>query len=216
MDHAQAFYKQRTRTVVGIMLVLEPIQLVAMFGPLVSSIENAFLQFNLRRLFYLLFVVGVLVGGLYVFDSATDYSFYIRYDNRLSALERLQQIQYRGIPSELSPIYNDLVSTLHGHDQKPIVFTFNYAPFLKVVTASLFYWIMVLYGFVHRVKGEADWDSLVIGGFTFGAISTVLALAIPTLYNPWVNASIYAAFQVACILMISRYGSRIKADSASA
>ena len=54
-----------------------------MFDSLVKSVESVFVEFNLRRLGYLIFVLAVFLGGIYLFDQATDYSFYSRYVKKL-------------------------------------------------------------------------------------------------------------------------------------
>lgn len=186
-----------------------------MFDTLVRSVEDAFIQFNLRRLFYLTFVLAVIVGGLYLFDNATDYSFFARFDKRLDALERLQEINSKGVPAELAPTYDQLVQALQQHKREPLNFAFSYAPLLKIASASLLYWIFVIVGLIQKMKGVPDWDSLVIGAFIFGATASVLALLIPTIVDPSVNAAIYATIQVISVIMLSRYGNRIQAARAA-
>ena len=182
-----------------------------MFEHLIRSVENAFVEFNLRRVLYLMFIIGMLLVSLYVFDRSTGYSFYSRYEQKLSALEKLQEVQDKGLSPDLTPIFNDLVNTLRYRSDKSLDFSFTYAPVLKVLSASLFFWWMVVVGLLQRLQGVQDWNSLVIGASAFGVIATALALLIPTFYSPWINAAIYAFLQIMIAIALTRYGNRIRA-----
>lgn len=74
-----------------------------MLDTLVQSIENTFVQFSLRRLLYIAFLLVVALGGLFIFDRVTGYSSHKKLEMRLLALERLSVLEAKGVPDVSDP-----------------------------------------------------------------------------------------------------------------
>jgi len=92
-----------------------------MLDTLVSSVENTFVQFSIRRLMYITFLLVVVLGGAYVFDRETGYSSQRRLDARLSALERLNTLESRGIRNSptLAPLYAATIALIQDQPTSP-------------------------------------------------------------------------------------------------
>src|SRR5687768_14744441 len=98
-----------------------------MLDTLVQSIENIFVQFSLRRLLYIAFLLVVVLGGLFIFDRATGYSARKKLEMRLTALERLSVLETNGVavsPS-LGPLYTSTVVQLRDAPASPFAWTFD-------------------------------------------------------------------------------------------
>lgn len=182
-----------------------------MIEPLVKSIENAFVQFNFRRLLYLAFMFSILAGGLWLFDNATGYSYYARLDKRVDAMERLQQMQKGDISEEMIPVYDDVVRSLVKNklDPSPVGLMFNWLPVLKFFSASVIFWMVCIVGIVGYQLGKKDWNELVVGAIVFAIPLGFLGVIVPIIYSIWVNITMYIIGQVFVVFAISKYGNSI-------
>jgi hypothetical protein len=183
-----------------------------MIDSLVRSVESAFVDFNIRRLLYLAFVLSILVGSVLLFDYATGYSHYARLDSRINALERLHELKSEGISEDLQLIFEDAVRSLERNEHRPILQKFsisvNPEPFLRFFSATAFYLLMMIGGIIQWFQGNPDWFKLLAGSLFFVVILGVVGIALPTFGNVWTNVGIYALFQLLSLVALTAYGNR--------
>ncbi len=179
-----------------------------MFDSLIKSVENSFIEFNLRRLIYLIFILAIGVGGLYGFNEVTGYGYFAKYEKKLNALQKLQEIEKAGLSASLKPIHEDLVKQLGDVDSSsaigvPINRPSSTASLVdiavKAVSASFVFWFLGIMGIAQKSQGSNQWQSLVVGGFVFAIAASLVAIIIPTFYSVWVNAVINVAVQILLI-----------------
>lgn len=174
-----------------------------MLDTLVQSIENTFVQFSIRRLLYVAFLLAVTLGGLFTFDRTTGYSAQKKLEMRLSALERLSTLEAKGVQasSTLGPLYAATVAELRNAPTPAIVWRFDVEPLVKFIAAALIPLLFVIWGLLSMARGTAG------AGSTFGgALVATIVMGVPAVFLPTVGslkATAFFIFVVQALLMWS-------------
>lgn len=187
-----------------------------MFGDLVKSIENAFVDFSLRRTLYVLFVLALIVGGLYVFDSMTGYSSARRLDAQLSAVERLHALEKAGIreSAALAPIYTRIVvqQQVVTPTRLPSWRVDGSEAVVKFIAGAIIPLLFVLAGFVQMIRGEPGAGSTFGGAAVAAVVMGVAAVLVPTIQSLKVTLlGLFLTQVLLMYLMVSKYGKKARA-----
>jgi len=179
-----------------------------MIDTLIKSIEDTFVQFTFRRLLYVLFLLALVCGALYVFDQSTGYTFYSRLDKRIEALEKLQAIESRGFrqSSDLDSIYQSIIVELRDHPPSPLRLHIGTDPFVKFFAAALVPFVFIIVGVFKMVRREPDGSTLFAGALAFTLILGLPAIFIPTMSSIWLNVATYGIVQAVVVIALTRLG----------
>lgn len=155
-----------------------------MFEAIVESVEKSFERFSVGRVLYLVFLVAVVVGGLYAYDRATGFSRYSQVEKRIVALERLRALEERGIEKSgrLAPIYHDTVTLLREKPES-YVYVFDPAPLVKVLSAAAIPLLFAVGALLQVVRGKADSMNMFLGSSVAAIFLGVPALFVPTVFG---------------------------------
>ena len=178
-----------------------------MFESLVRSIENTFVKFTPRRFLYVLFLVGLVVGSLIVFNEMTGYGYSQRIESRISALERLQELDDEGITKseKLSPIYNSLVSELKTRPFKPFSFGWDMELILRIMSSSGLPIIFIFMGAWQIIRGDPEGKQLLFGALFVTTILAIPAIYIPIINSIWINVVIYVTAQAVILFLLNKF-----------
>jgi hypothetical protein len=179
-----------------------------MIDGLIKSIERTFVEFTFRRLLYVLFLLALVSGALYLFDNSTGYSFYARLDRRIEALEKLQQIESRGFKpaSELDSIFNATVAELRDHSPSPIQLRIGTDPIVKFLAAALVPFVFMIIGLFKLIRKEPESPAVFAGAFAFTLILGIPGVFLQITSVFWLNALIYFLVQLVVLVVISVLG----------
>jgi len=181
-----------------------------MLESLVKSIENTFTQFTLGRLLYIIFVIVFLGGSVYLYNDSTGYTLYGKIDNKISALERLHNLEKNGIKEseDLLPLYNDVINDLKNTDNT-ISFISQYRnEIAKVTSATVLMLFFVIYGVVGMLKGTEGSSATFAGALIFTIILAVPSWFVPVISGSiWLTSGILLVLQTAILVFITKkYG----------
>jgi hypothetical protein len=179
---------------------------------ILASLESLFLEFNLRRLLFWLFMIGLLAFGLYAYERTTGYVYFARLAKRMALLRDLNALAQGGAATnpELKPIYTKLVAELNSYTFQPLSIkelpalkASNFEKLVKFTGGALLGIAMLFAGLSERKKKVPRWESLVGGATAVAIIGGTIGLIIPTIYSPWLNAAVYPVLQVALIFGVA-------------
>jgi len=178
-----------------------------MFESLVKSIENTFTQFTLGRLMYITFIFLLLGGGIYIYNDSTGYTFYGRIDHQITALERLHQLEQKGIKTsnDLLPLYRKIINDLKDPNIKPFTFSTYKEEIIKTLSATVVMLGFIIYGIIGMVRGIKDSSSVF-----FGALMCAAAFGIPAWYMPiilnslWVTSVLLFTIQIIFMVLLTK------------
>ncbi len=189
--------------------VYQPAKGAAVFDSLVKSIESTFVQFSVRRMLYLAFLVLITGGGLLSFDRATGYTSFRRLDARITALERLRSLESAGIrqSASLTPVYDSLVARLRGLDEREptSILLWSIEPPVKFLAATCLPLSFVAWGVVQMIRRTPGAGSMVGGALITVLVLGVAAILVPTGHSLRVTAIILFAVQVLLMIALVRY-----------
>jgi hypothetical protein len=187
-----------------------------MLDSLVSSIENAFIQFSFRRLLYILFLFVVILSAVFAFNEMTGYTLYSRINNKINALERLQALEEKNIgqSAELGPIYQSIVEELNQKPWQPLSLHITFDPAIKFLAATLIPFIFVFVGLFKILRGDKDGSRTLGGALLVTLMLGLPAVLIPTWRTAWYNAGIYFVIQIVLIVFTLKYSGSSKSDAA--
>jgi hypothetical protein len=189
-----------------------------MFEPLIKSVEESFEKFSLGRMVYVLFLVGVLVGGAYLFDSSTGYSNYTRLNRQIDALERLKTLEDHGVrrSPNLHGAYLAAVRDLRAQQQPSggVRYGVDWPAVIKFLSATCIPLAFAVGAIVPLLRGKEG------AGSAFGGAATVtLFLGMPTLFLPTLfgslplTAGLFFAAQVLFVTWFVRSYQRRQANA---
>jgi hypothetical protein len=183
-----------------------------MFDSLVSSIENAFVQFSFRRLVYMIFLFAVVISTCVVLNELTGYTLYSRMEKKISALERLQELREKGVEQsmELNPIYQSVVGDIQQKPWEQVSIHFTFDPVIKFLSATLVPFLFIFIGFFNILRGDEAVSRTVAGAMLLTILLGLPAVLIPTWQNPWYNASVYFIIQIILMFLMLKYSSSLK------
>ena len=178
-----------------------------MLDSLIQSVENAFVQFSFRRLLYVVFILAIVPGGLYVLNEMTGYTVYRRVDSQIDALQRLHALEKGGIRQSpaLAPIFQMVVRELGSQPVHPFNYEFRPDPLLKFLGASLVPLIFVPVGLLQLLRREPEGSSMLTGAVAATFIFGVPALFVPTWRSPWATAGALFVLQVVLVTLFVRW-----------
>ena len=172
-----------------------------MFDAIFNSIERTFVNFNIRRLFFLVTILSVTIIGFYVFESYTRYGFYYRMDKKIELLTQLKKLKTEGIDNDpdLKKIYDSTVSALANQNSNPELFNEPFKFFTgelgtKILSALAVPFLMLFVGLLTIEKTESK--SFVAGILIYGIICLTFGIIIPSFDKIWVNAIINFVFSL--------------------
>jgi len=170
---------------------------------ILNSLEALFLQFNFRRLFFWLFIIGLASAILFTWESLTGYFFFTSVERKITLLKELNSLAKDGISqdSELSPIYNEIVAELTTYKihSIPQLSDLKFERVWKFVSGAFLGLAVAIAGLGDRSKPGKKWKSTVSGGVFVGIVLGVIGIFLPTFYSPWVNYLGYPILQVIVI-----------------
>jgi hypothetical protein len=164
-----------------------------------SSLESLFLQFNLRRLIFWLFILVLAL----VFESQTNLLFYQGLNQRVSLIRELNELRTAGVESDpkLAVSYRSAVDDLASKGTGATSFalplplnsqvSLELDGFWKFVSAGLLGILMVVYGISQKITDKNGWLSSIAVGVGVLAVLGLVGVLIPTVYTTWINVSVY-------------------------
>lgn len=188
-----------------------------LIGELVKSIESAFVEISIRRVLYLIFILGLGVGCILAFDRATGYSQARRLDARISALERLFALEQAGVESSsrlgasFDAIAQDLQSLNSVVTSAPVgqPTARPYEALVKFLAATLLPVLFAAYGLLQWLRGDKSGAGVFGGAFIGTLILGVPAVLAPTIHS--LRATAFGLFVVhvfAVLSMTIYYGNK--------
>lgn len=174
---------------------------------LLASLEALFLQFNIRRLFYWVFVAVFIIGGLYFGERVTGYVFQLRMQKQVTMLKDLHDLSKDGIAQnpELNSLYEKTVNELNSHQVglpplPQITFTRGILQFLIGGSIGI---LTIFYAYFRRSKNQ-EWVNAMFGGIVYGALTGAFGVLIEPYLNPWVYYLGYPTIQLVFLLFAVR------------
>lgn len=190
-----------------------------MWSNVFSSLESLFLQFNVKRLFYWLTLIAVLVGVLLVGERLTGFIYFWQIDRKIKLTSELLNLYNNGIQGnqELNLIYEDLVTSIRNYKPSSISISLPSAQLtslesiFKFISGGFLGFMVALSGYSDRKDPQkTGWKSTVYGGLFFGIVFALIGVVIPTIANPWVNYVSYPIVEIIVILGLSKLLTRRK------
>jgi hypothetical protein len=177
-----------------------------MFDTLIASIESTFVQFSLRRLLYIIFLFAVVLLALYIYDSSTEYSFYTRIDKRISALERLSELEHKGISSSstLDSLYRGVVNELYRGRSSGSMFHLDWAPLMTFLSATFVGLILAIMGLVQIINRDPNGKNVFGGSLVFVTVLGIPAIVVPHWAPLWAMAGTYALVQFVALKILTK------------
>jgi hypothetical protein len=184
---------------------------------ILSSLESLFLQFNLRRL---LFWVFIAVIALFIFsgiEGLTGITYFMRVQGKLSVLSTLNTLSKDGIESnpKLEPIYNQLVNDISEYDINrnslaklfPNLSTITIqipVEIWKFISSGIWGFLVAISGLFVRKTNPGGWRSMFIGGLAMGIVLGIIGILIPNIFYAWINIILCPSVQLILILLLPR------------
>ena len=181
-----------------------------------TSLEDLFLKFNVRRLLYWLFVISFIFIVLVFSERLTNYLYFWRIEKRITLLKELYSLDQSGIAKndQLSPVYNDLVGELNSYKAYHPSININFRAdqlwrFISGASVGLIGLAISIIR-IYETRKHHDYEEFPTRGFLIGIILTsiwaimfgIVGLLLPTIYSPWVN---YIAFPILQVLLLLIY-----------
>ena len=185
-----------------------------MLDGLIGSVERTFVQFSVRRLFFLLFVMTVVVAGAYFVDIRTGYTSFLRLERTVESMERLHALEVAGIKEspELAPLYRQAVAQLTElkttREVRGVQLSFITEPVIKFLAATCFILLFVLWGLVKLVRRDPEGVGLVMGASITALIFGVPLSLVPTIGSLRFTAIGLIVTQILFMFIVSRWGGR--------
>ncbi|HKQ06796.1 MAG TPA: hypothetical protein VJ464_16800 [Blastocatellia bacterium] len=174
-----------------------------MIGAIIESLEKSFGQSKPGRLLYVFFLLVLTGIGLYIYNRATGYTYYIEIDKRISALERLQALEEKQVPNSpsLGPIYNAIITELNppireATRPKKSLLAFESEELIKFFGATFTFILLFFVFLFETLRGKRGTDNPIGGAIFMTFLFGIPAVLIPTWGSPWVNAGIYTVAQL--------------------
>jgi len=180
----------------------------------IKSIENSFLNFNIRRLFYILFVVSIIISGLIIFDSITKYSVLSKNEKKLELLEKLVTLKEKGINRypELDSIYSSTIVELNSISKEDtfssIKLSFIPSLFSKtiyieeIIIISLIPCVLLFLSLLYpKVKKEIRKRNIISASIIF-LLMLIFIFIMPIIYYSFINCILYIAIQIILLIAV--------------
>jgi len=156
----------------------------------IESIEQLFLDFNVKRLFYIIFLLLLGFIGVWLYEGLSGHFYFSRLEHRIDLLEKAYRLQSGGIKSDpnLSPIYAEIIKDLQEQPTFSINLTkVSLSQNLWLFLSGVSLWfILALYYYSEVRNGNRTAVAGVYGALVFGIFCGVLNMALP-MKQPMVN-----------------------------
>ena len=172
-----------------------------------KTIGDAFLNLPFRRLLFLLLFIAVC---LYVYDQSARFTFYGRLEKRIQALEKLQELELKGVRQspDLYPIYQSITEELRSNPQWSIQIPNPIDIILKFLSAALVPFVFIFVSALGMIRNEPGGFTSFGGAIAFTLMMGIPAVIIPTFGSVWINVAIYAVLQAAIIVLLVKLGAK--------
>jgi hypothetical protein len=186
-----------------------------MFSQLIKSIEDSFLNFNLRRFLFLGFIFITCVFVWLSYDSITHHSMFSRLEKKTTLLQQLAKLDSIGLHKDerLQKVYDSILSELvNEKNNNKSIGEVIYIPskYLKNIYIEEIIGILFL-PFVGLSMGLFTKDismksrkRMFYLAFILISSTYLFALILPIIYYPFINGIIYFLFQCLALTIIVR------------
>jgi len=189
-----------------------------MLDPVFNFFEKFVSDFSWRRLFLVVAVLMVTLGGIYIFESNTSYFKLQQVDKEISLLERLGAISRdeRIVKNEqLKATFENLAETLRKRsepeDENQVLsskefYDIVFSVTAKKVFAAISFWmvlflILVITNYTNKQKNNNL--STFMGMTIVAAPFVILAAFIPTFEAIWINYYLYPLANVVLVTFLT-------------
>ena len=177
--------------------------------------------FNARYRWLILLLLLVLLFSIFlIVEHYSGWCYYSNMSKKISILESLQSLTESGIlrNKQLVPIFNQTVSDI-SHDQiTRFQFTGNTSVLLKAVSGASIGFLILIIALAASKKNKNKRSAMIMGSLFFTALSTLIAISLPTLGFPFVNyigVPVAAFFALVFITKLYKRGVIQKAEAVS-
>ncbi len=182
-----------------------------MFESLLASVEKAFVEFNLRRAMYLIFLCVIGLGGLWVYNETTGYGPFSRIDHQISILERLQALEAKGIDksTSLGGVFRGTVAELAKFQAQQPNADAYIVPASKFFAGSCIPLLFVVYGLAQLLAGNRDGMGVLGGAAVCVILFGVPSVFLPVLWNSLkFTILLLLGLQLLALALVVRIGKR--------
>lgn len=175
------------------------------------SIKEVLTSMSIKRfLIWTFFILIVTLLIFYIYESYTGNFYFSRVNKKIDLISKIDNLvegdslMHKNIVNELNVIVSEVSNykTKKGFDEK-VIFSKNLIEGLfKFLTALIVPLIIIIYSLYE--KDETERKNMMFGGILIGLIGGLVAIFIPTIYQPWVN---YIGFPVIEFVILAIIGS---------